>query len=82
MNAFRRLLSHDTDSVFSTDLSDTSKWSIVVDPISNPLNEVYCMWPERCYILKGNKIKFISQPDDPLLHIFVKEKLAELMLTN
>ena len=77
---FRRLLELDSaSSVLSTDLSDDSKWSVVVDPISNPLNNVYCMWPERCYVLLGDKIRSISQPTDALLHEFAEEKIKEIL---
>ena len=78
--SFRRLLELDSaSSVLSTDLSDDLKWSVVIDPISNPLNNVYCMWPERCYVLLGDKIRSISQPTDALLHEFAEEKIKEIL---
>ena len=66
-------------STFSTEVTTTSQIPLLVDPISNPLNDVYAMWPERLYLVQGENIVYISQPHDDLLHETARQKLMQIL---
>ena len=67
----------DTHNTFSTDPRDVNHISLLVDTMGDQLNQHYAVLHERAFVLSGEKIAFISQPDTALLHEAVERALEE-----
>ena len=68
----------DGGKTFSSDVTTTSHIPLLVDPMSNDVNDVYAMWPERVYIIQGDRILFIWRPFDGLVEDFARKALRHL----
>ncbi|XP_070564579.1 type I iodothyronine deiodinase-like [Ptychodera flava] len=45
---------------FTTEISDSSKFRLVADPMDNVFAETYAALPDRSYVIEGDKLAFIG----------------------